>query len=298
MMRPGLAMMATVAAGLVALMAACSPSGSSTAVSAGKVAPISRLRVAVVQPGSGCARDAAGWSAGEKAYVAHLTARMALPVELCSYADESAAAKALAAGEVELAALAPAAFAPVRATVRPILTGREPFDLGRTEAVLAVATGSPLKRLEDADQARLVFAGSNPQRLDGPKATLASAGLPPATLDGATIVEGPLAAAALLRADPGRTAGFLSADWSRMCHGTGKGDEPCKDLRVIWRGRRQASRAWCARRDIPKESWARLVGIHVALYDENRMAAEWFAPGTREIEPTEATALDPARSGG
>jgi hypothetical protein len=68
-------------------------------------------------------------------------------------------------------------------------------------------------------------------------------------------------------------------------------------LREIWRGRPQAVQAWVVRRDISLESWVRLVGIHVALFEDKPDVAHWLAPLTTEIEPTEATALDPIRTG-
>ena len=77
----------------------------------------------------------------------------------------------------------------------------------------------------------------------------------------------------------------------------GKDDHPCKGLREIWRGRSQAVNAWVVRRDISLESWVRLVGIHVALFEEKPEVAHWLASSTIEIEPTEAGALDPIRTG-
>jgi hypothetical protein len=45
------------------------------------------------------------------------------------------------------------------------------------------------------------------------------------------------------------------------------------------------------RRDMPPETWARLVGIHIALFGDAPAIAAWLAPGTTEIEPIEATGL-------
>lgn len=280
---------------LLALLAGCSRHEAGAA--AAMAPPLTRVRLAVVQSGRGCQSDSPAWPAGARAYVRHLAARMDVPVLLCAVPDEAAAARALAEGKVELALLSPAAYAPVRSAVRPILTGRTPTDLGRTEVVLAASEAAPLRQLADLDRAALVFAGHGPAQFAGPAATLASTGIPASTIAAARFADGPAAVAALLKTDPGLAGAFLSADWSRLCRGMAQNDRPCTGLRTIWRGRRQAASAWSARRDIPRESWARLVGIHVALYNENRPAAQWFAPGTDEIEPTEATALDPARTG-
>ena len=276
---------------LLASLWGCGKQGESGA--AATVPPLAQVRLAVIMPGTGCRSDAPDWPAGARAYVQHLASRMDVPVQLCAVPDAAAAAKALAAGEVELARLDPASYAPVRSVVRPILAARTPIDLGRTAVVLAVGSASSLRELEDLGKARLVFAGHGPAQFTGPAATLASVGIPASAIAAASFADGPAATVAMLRADPGLAGALLSADWSRLCRGTAKDDRPCDGIRQLWRGRAQAASGWSARRDIPKESWARLVGIHVALYNENRPAAEWFAPGTTEIEPTEATALDP-----
>lgn len=262
--------------------------------------PLTSLRLAIVMPGAAagaaCIADAPGWPAMQRAYVRHLAERMEVPVTVCPVPTRAAAAKALAERKADLALLDPPSYAPYRAALRPILTQRIPLDLGRTEVVLAVPEGSPVHALADADRAQLLFAGSSPPRLDGPKRTLAAVGMPAATLAGARVLADPADVVAALRATPGAVAVLLSADWSRLCRGLAKDDHPCTGLREAWRGRPPAPTAWVVRRDIPDESWARLVGIHVALFDDKPEVARWLAPDTREIEPTEATALDPPRA--
>jgi ABC-type phosphate/phosphonate transport system substrate-binding protein len=279
---------------LLLLLGACTKAPSSVDVAPDQ-RPLTQLRMASVEPGKDCASDSPSWPADKRAYVSHLSKRMDAPVQVCPMATMADAARALAEKRADIALLDPASYAPYRAILRPILTPRIPMDLGRTEVALVVVDAAPFKTLADADRATLVFAGKSAARLDGPRRTMASAGIPKAMLDGARVMEGPIEAAAALRAAPSTAAAFLSADWSRLCRGMGKDDHPCEGLREIWRGRSQAATAWVVRRDIPRESWARLVGIHVALFEEQPTIARWLAPGTSEIEPTEATALDPAR---
>ena len=259
--------------------------------------PLKQLRIAMVQAGQACASDAPDWPAPERAYVRHLAERMEVPVQVCPMADQAASARALAEKRVDIALLDPASYAPYKATLRPILTQRTPMDLGRTEVVLAVTDASSARQLTDADRATLLFAGRSPAQLDGPRRTLASAGLPAAALAAATILGSPAETAMALHRSPTSVGAFLSADWSRLCRGLGKEDHPCNGLREIWRGRSQATSAWVVRRDIPKESWVRIVGIHIALFQEMPDVAHWLAPLTTEIEPTEATALDSIRAG-
>lgn len=266
--------------------------------------PLQRLRIAMVEaagPGAAaagrpCVADAPDWPGAKRAYVRHLAERMAVPVTVCPVASRGDAARALAERRADIALLDPASYAPYKASLRPILTERVPMDLGRVEVVLAVPDTAPLRTLADADRATLLFAGTAAPRLAGPRLTLVSAGIPAETLARARVLGGPAEADAALRATPGAVAAYLSADWSRLCRGMSKGDQPCRGLRELWRGRLQANTAWVVRRDIPLESWARLVGIHVALFQEKPDVARWLAPNTREIEPTEATALDPIRA--
>lgn len=290
-MRPARTVLAMCAA--VGIVGCHSGPQESAAASA---PPLTRLRIAMEQPGTDCAADSPAWPTQEREYVRHLSARMEIPVEVCPVPGKAEAARALAENRVDLALLDPASIAPWRDRVRPILTQRTPTELGRTEVVLAAADASPLRTLPDADRAALAFAGNSPARLDGPRRTMASAGIPQPVLAGARILASPAEAVAAMRADPKVAVAFLSADWSRLCRGAGKDDHPCTGLRELWRGRAQAAAAWSVRQDIPAESWARLVGIHVALFEDKPEVARWLAPDTTEIEPTEAGALDPARA--
>ena len=281
---------------LIFALGACQKAPS-TLNGAASAPPLTQLRIAMVQDGKDCAADSPDWPAPERAYVKHLSERMEVPVQVCPVASPAEAARALAEKRADFALLDPASYAPYKASLRPILTERVPMDLGRTEVILAVADGSSARKLADADHAALFFAGNSPPRLDGPRRTLVSAGLPEATLAGAQVLDNPAELSELLHKTPTAIGAFLSADWSRLCRGMGKDDHPCKGQREIWRGRSQAVNAWVVRRDISLESWVRLVGIHVALFEEKPEVAHWLASSTIEIEPTEAGALDPIRTG-
>jgi hypothetical protein len=274
------------------MLSACNraPAGETAATGA---PPLTELRIAVVQPGSGCATDAPDWPAPERAYIRHLSERMAVPVQVCPVANRAEAAKAIAEKRADIGLLDPASYAPFKDALRPILTPRTPIDLGRVEVILAVSNTSAMRKLTDVGKATLLFAGSSAPRLDGPRRTLASAGLSQSNPASARILASPAEVASVLQNAPDSVGVFLSADWSRLCRGMSRQDRPCEGLRQIWRGRSQAGVAWAVRRDIPRESWVRLVGIHVALFQEAPEAARWLAPGTTEIEPTEAGALDP-----
>jgi len=278
------------------VLGACSKAPSNVEIAPDQ-RPLTRLRIASVEPGKDCTAEAPSWPEEKRAYVRHLAKRLEVPVQICPFATMAEAAKALAENRVDFASLDAASYAPYKVSIRPILTPRTPMDLGRTEVALVVATTSPLTKLEDIDRAQLVFAGTSAPRLDGPRRTMAAAGVPKTVLNNARVAGSPSDAAGVLRATPNAAAAFLSADWSRLCRGMSKTDKPCQNLREIWRGRPQVAAAWVVRRDIARESWVRLVGIHIALFEDEPRIARWLAPGTNEIEPTESTALDPARAG-
>jgi ABC-type phosphate/phosphonate transport system substrate-binding protein len=101
---------------------------------------------------------------------------------------------------------------------------------------------------------------------------------------------------AVIKAGKADVLVLYGAEWTRLCRGEEKGDRPCEGLKEVWRGRPAAASAWSVRQDIPKESWARLLGIHIALPQEKPDLARWFIPDAAVIEPTEATALEQTAS--
>ena len=279
---------ATVALASLAL-AACSGGGKA---SDGPMAPpLTKLRIGFTGIGTGkCAPSAPGFPAPLARYLKFLSDRLEIPVEACPLADRADGAQKLAARAIDVALLDPASYAPVAATVRPFLTKRV-GTLGRTETVLVVTDASPIRKLAQAEGKRLIFAGTVPVMWDEPKHALRDARISDATLATAVAAADSTAAMAAVRAGKADAMVLHSAAYTRLCRGASKSDTPCAGLREVWRGRPIAAEAWAMRRDMPPETWVRLVGIHVALFADAPDIAAWLAPGTSEIEPIEATGL-------
>jgi ABC-type phosphate/phosphonate transport system substrate-binding protein len=280
----------TVMLSLLILLSACGKSQAPVAQET-KAAPLlKQVRIAVAAPVTApCTAESPAFDASQKAYVAHVSQRMGVPVMLCPVASRTEAAAALAEGRIDLALLDLPSITPVKQTVRPIMAQRIPADMGRMEVVLAVPEASPIRSAADAKGRRMVMPAENSAVLAGIKGALTAFGFERS----ADIIE-PTKATALtaLKAGKADVLAMQSAQWVRLCRGEAKGETPCVGYRQLWRGREPVGEAWSARRDIPLESWARLLGIHVALVQENPLAARWFAPQMTEIEPVEATGLE------
>lgn len=253
------------------------------------------LRIAAVTGSAGaCATLGASAPAGLKAYYRHLADRMQVEVQQCPFATRAAAAQALAAGRVDLAVLDPAAFAPVRQTVRAILTVRRKGAINRIPVVLAAARSSNRQGLAGARGASIVFGGSFPAAYAVPKKALADAGAGEGFFGRETVTRDEEAAIAALRAGQVQTMAVHAGAWQRLCRGDKPGEDKCADLAVLWRGRPQAELAVVVRRDMPAPDRFRLIGIHVAMHLEAPQAFQagsaFIADGV-EFEPTEADAL-------
>ena len=262
----------------------------------GATAPSPTLRIAAVGAAPGpCAAPAASIPAGEKAYYAHLAARLGVAVLRCPVTDARAAAKALAANELDLALLDPAAFAQVATTTRAILTVRSRDGLSRIPVVLGVRSSSHYKSLADLRGKTLVFGGRTPAALNLPRRALAQRGAPPTFWGGEIIANDGDAAAADLRTNKVDAMVLHAAAWQRLCfNNSAKGAAPCVDLRILARMRPQADRAIVVRRDIADETRYRLIGIHMPLHLENAAAFAWattWVPNAGEFEPAESLAL-------
>jgi ABC-type phosphate/phosphonate transport system substrate-binding protein len=256
-----------------------------------KAAPLlKQLRIAVAAPATGpCTAQSPAFDVSQTAYIAHVSKRMGIPVTLCPVATRNEAAMALTEGKIDLALLDLPSITPVKQAVRPIMTQRIPADMGRMEVVLAVPQASPIRSAADAKGRRMVLPADNSSVLAGIQGALNAFGFNRS----AEVIEPTKASAlAALKAGKADVLAMQSAQWVRLCRGEAKGETPCVGYRQIWRGREPALEAWSARRDLPLESWARLLGIHIALIQENPLAARWFAPQMTEIEPIEATGLE------
>jgi ABC-type phosphate/phosphonate transport system substrate-binding protein len=250
------------------------------------------FRIGVVTGDDGvCGAPGNNAPAGQAAYVAHLARRLARPVEVCPVADMAAAARLLADGKIDFAQLDPIAYKAVAAGVRPLLTPRTQDGFGRVETVMVVRADGP-DSVSPRPGERVGFAGTEPYELDLLKRALTDHGIEFARLEAARIYEGPAAAAERLRQGEIDFLVLYSAAWQRICRPMSAGGTPCADLRQVFRGRPRAAQAWAVRRDIDDDTRFRLVGIHVALHLENPAAFGWVAQGARELEPTEASALD------
>ncbi len=280
---------------LASLALASCGSGSAPPV-APMVPPLTKLRIGFTGIGTGeCAASAPSYPAPLVNYLKHLSDRLEIPVEACPLADRAEGAKKLAEKAIDVTLLDPASYAPVAAAVRPFLTKRV-GTLGRTETVLVVTDASPILSLPQAEGKRLIFAGKIPVMWDEPKHALHDAKLSDATLGAAAATTDSHAAMAAVRSGAADAMVLHSAAYTRLCRGAAKSDRPCAGLREVWRGRPIAQEAWAMRRDMPPETWVRLVGIHLALFTDAPDIAAWLAPGTTEIEPIEATGLGPAQA--
>lgn len=266
----------------------------------GAASPTAPLRIASIEAKSGaCAPLGGEAAAGEKAYYEHLAQRLNVKVLKCPVTDRRAAAKALAAGQLDLAVLDPASFAPVSATTRSILTVRPEGGLNRVPVVLAVTATSSAKTLADLRGGSLAFGGATPAALALPRTILAQRGLGPSAF--AREITEPNAEAALTAMLSGQADAIIlhAAAWQRLCvPDDPKIKPPCVGLRVLMRARPEAALAIVVRKDIADETRYRLIGLHMPMHLENRAAFAWassWAPGAAEFEPTEALALAAAR---
>jgi ABC-type phosphate/phosphonate transport system substrate-binding protein len=107
------------------------------------------------------------------------------------------------------------------------------------------------------------------------------------------------AALAALRAGKAEAVALVDAAWQRQCQNPSPKVQGCADLKVVWRARPQAPRAFAVRRDLSDPLRFRLLGVHMAMNLEDRAAFDWAAaqlgPGAAGFEPAEALALEPAR---
>jgi ABC-type phosphate/phosphonate transport system substrate-binding protein len=215
----------------------------------------------------------------------------------CPVASSGEGAAALAAGRVDMAVLDEASYPPVQGAVRAAMTVRPQGGLARVPVVLLLKADR-----DGAPQAlkgrTIAFGGSTPVALALPRTVLGEQGYGAGLFGHELIAEDEIAALAALRSGKADAAALEAAAWQRQCRVT-KGKDPCADLKVVWRARPQAERALAVRRDLPDPLRFRLLGVHMAMHMEDRIAFDWaaaeLAPGSADFEPAEALALEPAR---
>ncbi|MBU2134784.1 MAG: phosphate/phosphite/phosphonate ABC transporter substrate-binding protein [Alphaproteobacteria bacterium] len=256
-------------------------------------APALPFRVAEVTGKTApCAPLATGAPAGQRAYMALLAKRLQTEVLNCPMADAAAAAEALSGGAVDVAWLDGAAFAPVSGQTRSILTVRAAEDLNRLPVVVAVPRAGQAQTLADLAGASLAFGGQAKASLDVPRRALADYGASADFFGDQVQAQDHEEAAARLRAGQVQAMVLHAGAWQKLCRGDQPGEDLCEDLRVVWRQRPVASKAWVIRSDMSDDRRFRLIGIHVAMHNEAREAFAWAAgDGAGEFEPTEAKAL-------
>ena len=265
-------------------------------MTSGAGTPSQFLRVAAISGVTGpCEAPAASTPTGERAYYDHLARRLNAKVLRCPVVDAAAAAKSLAAGELDLAVLDPSAFAPIATTTRAILTVRPKGGVNRIPVVLGVKAAGPIKTLADLRGKSLVFGGRTAAALDLPRLALSQRGAPMTFWGRQDVAADGDVAVAELRANKADAMVLHAAAWQRLCRqNSPKLAPPCADLRIVSRMRPQATRAVVVRRDIADETRLRLIGIHMPLHLENAAAFAWatsWAPDAAEFEPAEALAL-------
>lgn len=232
------------------------------------------FRIAVAGDASGpCAVVPAQAPAGQKAYFDLLSKRLERPVLACPVASLAEGAAALAEGRADMAVLDRAAWPAAESKARAVLTVRPDGGLARVPVVLAVLAG------KDGGAAALkgatvAFGGASPAALALPRVVLAEQGLTGLHELVASDEHGALEA---LRARKVQAAALQIAAWRRECLGTSPADQPCADLKVVWRARPVADRAWAVRRDLPDTDRFRLIGVHVPMHLENHPAFAWAA---------------------
>ena len=256
------------------------------------------LRIAVVDPAGGaCAPVPQDAPAGERAYYEHLAGRLQASVQRCPFADEAAAAQAVAEARADLAAVGAEAFGPTAGETRAILTVRRREAPNRIPVVVAVRADASPQGLADLRGASLALDGRSEIVTDLTLDALSDYGAEESFFGGQMRERGYEEAAAALRAGRADALALHAGAWQRLCRGDSLDEDLCGDLRVVWSQRPVARRALIVPLDMPAERRFRLIGIHIALHLEAPEAFA-YAVGYAEpmddaeaFEPTEARAL-------
>lgn len=253
------------------------------------------LRIAVPAAATApCAPVGAGGPAGEKAYFDHLARRLDRQTQKCPFATRAEAAAALAGGQVDIARLDPASYAPVQAQTRALLTVRANGQSNRIGVLVMVRAADPAKDLAGLKGRLIAFGGHSPAGLVTPRIVLAERGLPQGAYREKVELDGDTALAELRKGTVDAVAVHAAA-WQRVCRMVSpKERTPCKDLRVLVKARPEAQEAWVVNRNIPNDLRYRLIGIHLPLHLEAPAAFAYATASIRnaaEFQPAEAEAL-------
>jgi ABC-type phosphate/phosphonate transport system substrate-binding protein len=263
-------------------------------------APQPPFRIGVIQPAAGpCAPPPASAPAGEHAYFDLLTRRLGRAVLACPVASFAEGAAGLAAGKLDMTVLDEASYPSVKASVRAMMTVRQEGGVTRVPVVLAVKAGRDAS--PQALKGRTIaFAGASPVTFGLPKAVLSDQGYGEGLFGRELVAEDESSALAAVHSGKADAVALEAAAWQRQCQGASPKDKPCADLKLDWRARPQAHRAFAVRRDLPDPFRFQLLGVHVAMHLENKPAFAWAASqlsaaGAADFQPAEAQALEAAR---
>lgn len=261
-------------------------------------APAPTFRIGVIESASGpCAAPAASVPAGERAYFALLTKRLGRTVLACPVGSIAEGAMALAAGRLDMTVLDGPNYPAVRAKVRAAMTVRPQGGPVRLPIVLAVKAG------RDGTPAGLkgrtvAFAGSSAVALALPRQVLAEQGYADSFAVREQVSADESDAVQAVRAGRAEAVALNDAAWQRQCQSLSPRVQPCADLKLVWRARPQAQRAFAVRLDMPDPLRFRLLGVHVAMNLEDKAAFAWassqLGPGAADFQPAEARALEAA----
>jgi len=262
-------------------------------------APAPAFRIGVLESAPGpCAAPPPSAPAGERAYFQLLAKRLERPVLACPVLSFADGAAGLAAGRLDMAVLDPASYAAVKPAVRAVMTARPDGAPTRVRVVLVVKAGHD-GGPEALEGRTVAFGGSSAVALAVPREVLAEQGYGGPFAGREQVSADETAALAALRAGTANAVVLGDAAWQRQCQNPSPKVQGCADLRVVWRARPQAQRAFAVRRDLPDPLRFRLLGVHVAMNLEDRPAFGWaaaqLAPGAADFQPAEALALEPVR---
>jgi ABC-type phosphate/phosphonate transport system substrate-binding protein len=280
---------------LLLLIAAAGLAASGLAAPGLAAAEPAPFRIAVLAKASGACAKPTGADAGERAYFDLLAKRLERPVVACPVASLAEGAAELAAGRADMAVLDEANYRRVSTAARATLTVRSEGGLTRVPIYLAVRASGPAGDAASMRGRKVAFGGSNPVALALPKQVLAEQGLGPRGLGPDLVLGDEGEALAALRAGRADAVALHAAAWQRQCRPKAQGDKPCADLKIVWRARPKAERAWSVRRDLKDPERFRLIGVHIPMHLEDKAAFAWaagqLAPGAADFEAAEADAL-------
>lgn len=262
-------------------------------------APAPAFRIGVLASAKGpCAAPPSSAPAGENAYFQLLAKRLERPVLACPIPSLADGAADLAAGRLDMTVVDAASYTAVKPAVRALMTARLDGAPTRVRVVLAVKADQD-GRPETLEGHTVAFGGSSAVALALPREVLAEQGYGAAPELHEQVSPNEAAALAALRAGKVNAVALVDAAWQRQCQNPSPKVKGCADLKVVWRARPQAQRAFAVRRDLPDPIRYRLLGVHLAMHLEDRPAFAWVAgqliPGAADFQPAEAQALEPAR---